>query len=302
LLEFVDKLTSFLIALVIHVVLLGLLFISMDIPVEPRAISPQPVVDIVQAVVVDERQIQAELEKIKAIEQEKRDAERRHQAKLAQQAEAARKARQKEQEQLAELKKKQQAERKAAEKRSQQEQQRLAELKQQQAKATDERRREESQLAEIAVRKQRELDATQKAETERKALEAEKRRLEEDKQRRQAELALQDQIAEEQHLAKEEQEREAQRTIDRYTSIIKRRIEDRWRVNNAQKGRSCDLFVRVIPGGEVAEARVVRSSGDANFDRSAENAVFKSSPLPMPTEPGMFERLREIRFTFDPTG
>ena len=58
------------------------------------------------------------------------------------------------------------------------------------------------------------------------------------------------------------------------------------------------LLVSQLPGGEVADVRVVKSSGSALFDNSVKAAVFGASPLPLPRDPSLFER--ELRFEFDP--
>jgi colicin import membrane protein len=58
--------------------------------------------------------------------------------------------------------------------------------------------------------------------------------------------------------------------------------------------------VRLIPGGDVMHVEVVKSSGDASFDRSVETAVQKAVPLPLPADPALFEKFREITFVFDP--
>jgi colicin import membrane protein len=53
----------------------------------------------------------------------------------------------------------------------------------------------------------------------------------------------------------------------------------------------------VITGGEVMDVEVVGSgSGDELFDRSAENAVRKASPLPIPPE--LMEEFKPT-FTFE---
>jgi colicin import membrane protein len=56
----------------------------------------------------------------------------------------------------------------------------------------------------------------------------------------------------------------------------------------------------MIPGGDVVSVRIVRSSGDPVFDRSVESAVFQAAPLPVPSEPHLFEAFREFNFIFDP--
>ncbi len=68
----------------------------------------------------------------------------------------------------------------------------------------------------------------------------------------------------------------------------------------APAGLSCLIRVKLIPGGEVVDAKVVRSSGDPLFDRSVETAVLKASPLPMPADVAMFKYFREINFNFNP--
>ena len=62
------------------------------------------------------------------------------------------------------------------------------------------------------------------------------------------------------------------------------------------------ISVKVTRDGEVTSANVVRSSGDAIFDRSAENAVLKASPLPFPGNPKYYEFIKEFQFKFNPDG
>ena len=63
---------------------------------------------------------------------------------------------------------------------------------------------------------------------------------------------------------------------------------------------SCTLLVKMVPGGDVVDAKVIRSSGNVVFDRQAEIAVRKASPLPVPDDPRLFQQMREIQFIFDP--
>lgn len=54
--------------------------------------------------------------------------------------------------------------------------------------------------------------------------------------------------------------------------------------------------VSLLPTGEVLTARQRRSSGNAAYDDAVHRAILKSSPLPKPDNPALFERQLELRF------
>ena len=90
--------------------------------------------------------------------------------------------------------------------------------------------------------------------------------------------------------------------ISKYMRAIASQVTNAFRYPpGLDEGMTCTLYVRMIPGGEVIEARVTKSSGNAIFDRQAENAVRKAAPLPVPEEARLFSRVREIQFVFDPS-
>ena len=70
---------------------------------------------------------------------------------------------------------------------------------------------------------------------------------------------------------------------------------------DAAQGLKCTIRVKLMSDGTVIDAEVIKSSGDEVFDRSAENAVNKASPLPVPGDKDLFARaFRTFTFTFDP--
>ena len=87
----------------------------------------------------------------------------------------------------------------------------------------------------------------------------------------------------------------------RFTAAILRQVSNNFVAPDFKSGLKCTLLVRMIPGGEVVDARVVKSSGNPTFDRQAELAVRKASPLPVPDEPRLFQQMKEIQFEFDPS-
>jgi len=54
--------------------------------------------------------------------------------------------------------------------------------------------------------------------------------------------------------------------------------------------------VTLLPTGEVLSAVRRKSSGHRGYDEAVERAILKSSPLPKPDDPGLFQRRLELRF------
>ncbi len=64
---------------------------------------------------------------------------------------------------------------------------------------------------------------------------------------------------------------------------------------------SASFLVKVDRQGRVTEVTMTHSSGDARLDESAENAIYKASPLPFPSEARYYEYLKEFNFVFKPS-
>ena len=83
---------------------------------------------------------------------------------------------------------------------------------------------------------------------------------------------------------------------------IKQKVNRSWiRPASATAVLKCTIRVRLLSDGSVMDAVVISSSGDEDFDRSAENAVNKASPLPIPKDKELFARdFRSFQFLFNP--
>ncbi len=180
-------------------------------------------------------------------------------------------------------------------------------------KSLEQAKQKDLELKRVAAEK-KQLEEKKTAEAQKKAVELTKQKLaaEQEKKaaalrRKQVESGLQEQ------LAAEEKEREQTKAaalaasqrgeIARHEDMIRQRVMRNWaRPESARQGMECTLLVRVVPGGAVLSTQLVQSSGNAIFDRSAENAVNKASPLPVPDDKSMFEHFREFRFRFRPEG
>ena len=245
-----------------HGVLLALLALNLELMPRP---PPQPVRLAIQATVVDSKALQrqaAERERQQAaVEERRREAEERR-------TEAERERR--EELRLAEEKRKEQAEI---------------------TRKEEQRRKQEAEKIRLAkVEKERQETERQ----QREAAEA-KRKAESDRRKAQAQADLARQMAEEEEL----QAASESGLLDQYAEVIRQKVERNWiRPASARPGLNCVVLVKQIPGGDVVDVRVAECNGDAAVIRSIEAAVFRSSPLPPPPNPALFDR--SLRFEFKP--
>jgi len=107
--------------------------------------------------------------------------------------------------------------------------------------------------------------------------------------------SLQQQLMQEQNRLTSLQSQKARGEVNKYKALILQAISQQWLVPaNVNKKLSCELLIRMSPGGMVLDAQVVSSSGDVGLDRSARAAVFKASPLPVPSDPDAFASFRQF--------
>lgn len=212
----------------------------------------------------------------------------------------------------------------AAEAEAEAERQRQAEAEAERQRQLEAERQAEAE-AEAEAERQRQLEAERQAEAEREAerqrqLEAERqaeaeREAERQRQREEAERARRE--AEEQARreaeaeAAEQAEREAAAAARRaaqargtFDAAIQQKIRRAWtRPAGTPEGLSAVVLVRLGPGGTVLSVEITRSSGNASFDRSAETAVLRADPLPMPDDPLLARPYRQgVELIFNPDG
>ena len=164
------------------------------------------------------------------------------------------------------------------------EEERLEKIRQQEEA---ERKKKEKEEAE---RKKREEE-----EKERKRIEAEKKREEDIRRQREENERLRREMEAEQRQDEIDAESERLAAIDSgqlavYQAMIQQRIYRNWKVPaSAQDDLSCSVRVRQARGGDVLGVSFVRCNGDEAVKRSIEAAIMRSSPLPDPPEPNLFD-------------
>lgn len=111
-----------------------------------------------------------------------------------------------------------------------------------------------------------------KAEQERREKQAEQQRLREQQQRE-----LQRALQEEARLLQAAEDSDVATT---YSAMIRQAVAGHWsRPPSARSDMQVELAIRLLPTGELVGVDVVKSSGNAAFDRSAQRAVEKAAPF-----------------------
>jgi colicin import membrane protein len=111
--------------------------------------------------------------------------------------------------------------------------------------------------------------------------------------RLQRETELNSQLAAEQRVAAARAGAAGQQYIRQITA----RIEGAWkRPPGATSGTQCEVRVTQIRGGAVIDVQVVRCNRDETVRQSIEDAVYRASPLPEPSDPALFDRNLTITF------
>lgn len=281
----------------------------------PVAATPEQ--EIVKAVSIDNQQVMDTVNRLKQEREQQKQAETRHQNELKRQAEQAKQQRIKEQQQLARLKEEANRIAIARKKQAEEEQKHLKELAAQ--KALEAKRIEELKKKKEELVKQQALEAKKLAQLNKKKAEehakAEQQRQKEElaakakeekariakaqadaEHKKQAEAAAQRQAA-------EDSQRQARIAgeVDKYKALIVNAIGRHWILpDNADSSKSSQFRIRLAPDGAVLDVSLTRSSGDPLLDRSAQTAIYKASPLPVPSDAETFNLFRDISLTVRP--
>jgi colicin import membrane protein len=208
-----------------------------------------------------------------------------------------------------ELKEKQ---RKLKEQKAAEEAQREEELRQkEEARKEAEARRREEQLRQEELKKQEEVRRKEEEKRHEEARRAEELRMEKEAEaRRVAILDEQQKLAQEVKARAEEEARKRavaeaaaakQRQLQQYILGIKKRVTSRVVLPPGLAGNPEAVYsVTLLPGGEVLDVKLVKSSGVPAYDAAVERAIHAAEPLPVPSDPDMFQQLRQANYKFRP--
>ena len=206
----------------------------------------------------------------------------------------------------------QEKQRKLKEQKAAAEAQRQEELRQkEEARKEAEARRREEQLRQEELKKQEEARRREEEKHREEARRADELRMEKEAEaRRVAILDEQQKLAQEVKARAEEEARRravaeaaaAQlRALDGFKRRISQKIRGRVVLPPGISGNPEAVYsVTLLPGGEVLDVKLVKSSGVPAYDAAVERAIHAADPLPVPTDPDMFQQLRQANYKFRP--
>lgn len=273
-----------------------------------RKVEPE----IVKAVSVDKKELMQTVNRLKQERANQIKTEQSRQASLARDADMARKERILEQKRLVQLKdeadkialkrkKEIEEEQKHLEqlaKQKQEETKRLELLKKEQAALEKQKKQETVKLA--ALQKKQTDQALKEENAEKTKAKALENKLREQSERAEAAEATRAAAAR-QAAARANQRAKIAGEVDKYKALILNAIGQRWILpEHVAYGLSSVFRIRLAPDGAVLEVSLIRSSGDPILDRSAQAAINKASPLPVPSDPLTFDIFRDISLTVRP--
>lgn len=154
--------------------------------------------------------------------------------------------------------------------------------------------KEQVEAKQRAAEKAREVELEKKKRAEAEAL-----------KKQQAADAAAKSLAAEQQKARDalaaQQAAAAQREIDKYMDGIRTRVRQFVLVPPSLKGNpEAEVEVTLLPGGEVLNVRISKSSGNAAYDAAVESAIRKAQPLVVPSGEQFQRYFRRFNMVFRP--
>jgi colicin import membrane protein len=264
--------------------------------------------ETVKAVTVDAAAVNKTIASIKEAREKQKAVEKETHERILQEARQAEATRVQEQQRINQLKKEADA---IALKKAQtieKEKERLAELKANQEK--EQKKLSELKQSQLALQKKQSEEKEKLATLNKEKIAAEKlkeKQLKEQAEKARQMAASQNALAEKrmadakQDALNAENDARIMGEVDKYKAKILNAIGRQWILpEEISPELSSQFRIRLAPDGSVLSVSLSKSSGDPRLDRSAESAILKASPLPVPSDMDVFNVFRDITLTVRP--
>lgn len=170
--------------------------------------------------------------------------------------------------------------------------------KKQKAEKKEKRAQKDKEKAIAAAREKQEKEK-EAAAVARANQEKEQRELDEYVARRKQ--AEQERIQAEQVRVRAEVDAATATQVGRYQDMIRSKIRRNIVMPpDVPETAKAEFKVTVLPGGDVMDVELLKSSGNTAYDNAAERAIYKAQPLPLPDDAGLQKMFRELRLTIRP--
>ncbi|MDO6709458.1 cell envelope integrity protein TolA [Aliiglaciecola sp. 2_MG-2023] len=284
------KFSPIFISIALHIILGGLLALSVDFHSPPKQIELNTAnFTPIEATVVDQKAVNDQLKRIEQKKQAEKQKElqkiRDEQRRKAEAEQRKRDIAAKEKKRKEDAKRQKQAAAEAKEKK------RLAEEKAREEEQQKKQRELERRAAEERERKAREKRANE----ERAKKEAERKKREEAELREQERL-MQEQLEMEQSSRNQQRQRQVLSETEKYTALINAKIDQNTYKDDSMKGKSCRINIRLSSSGFVIQIRTL--GGDKVVCVAGEQAIRRAGELPMSSDPQVYNNLKDITINF----
>ena len=141
-------------------------------------------------------------------------------------------------------------------------------------------------------KKEQEREREKEKAKEREKAKAEQLRREENQRQR-------DREAKEKREAQEAAARAQQMSeVAKYKAMVLAKVKSRIIMPPDLPGNpNVEYLVTLLPGGDILDVKLSKSSGFSVYDDAVERAIFLSKPLPLPPNPALFSQFRSLSIT-----
>jgi colicin import membrane protein len=168
------------------------------------------------------------------------------------------------------------------------------------------RKKEEARQLELeTMREQARIESDQKRQEAEKKRREDLKREEDEMQKRMMDEALASETSQikalEAKAIADRRSAELGRIVADFREKIRAKIRGNTRIPDNLTGNPQSRFeVNVLPTGEIVSVKLIKSSGNTAYDQAVERAIYKSSPLPTPTDKDAVAQFRKLDLKFQP--
>ena len=163
------------------------------------------------------------------------------------------------------------------------------------AKEEEKRKKDESKKEEL---KQKKEERKQEEEKQKKEQDEKRKQEKQDEVQRRQQAQAAAANAQKTQLAAQ-QAAAGQSVLDDFSGRIQSKIKRFINLPPDLTGNpQAEFDVVLMPTGELLDVKLARSSGSSAYDKAVERAIYKAAPLPLPPDPALFSKFRQLHLKF----